>query len=303
MLALRTYAQRVSQTPGEVLLNLGKGDASPDAGLFPARAVAALASFGSRLIGWREEAEQMPPVYLMDRILEDIGYQMHLDDGSDEGQERWENVLELRRLAAEFQDLGLDAFLERVALVSDQDTIETSSNVPTLLTLHAAKGLEFRHVFIVGLTDGTLPHSRSFEDPDAMQEERRLLYVGITRAKDRLYLVYAQNRSAYGYAEPVEPSRLLDDIPEGLLEESQAMRSLRRPVGLDTDRWQERSKSAAPVVQQRFHPGMRVFHPTWSEGMVLNSRLQDDDEIVDIFFEKVGLKKVAASLARLEIKG
>jgi DNA helicase-2/ATP-dependent DNA helicase PcrA len=302
MLALRTYAQRLGQTPGEVLLKFGKGDTPPDAALFPGRAIAALTAFGTRLTGWREDTDQMPPVYLMDRILEDIGYQNYLDDGSEEGQERWENVLELRRLAAEFQELGLDAFLERVALVSDQDTIETSANVPTLLTLHAAKGLEFRHVFIVGLTDGTLPHSRSFEDPDAMQEERRLFYVGITRAKDRLYLVYAQNRSAYGYAEPVEPSRMLDDIPAGLLEESQAMRSIRRPAGMEAERWQAAGKGAAPVLQPRYHPGMRVFHPTWSEGMVLNSRIQDDDEIVDIFFEEVGLKRVAASLARLEIR-
>jgi DNA helicase-2/ATP-dependent DNA helicase PcrA len=302
LLALRTYAQRLGKTPGEVLLSLGKGDTPPDVEQFPGRAVVALTAFGKCLVGWQEDTDQMPPVYLMDRILEDIGYQNYLDDGSEEGQERWENVLELRRLAAEFQELGLDAFLERVALVSDQDTIETSANVPTLLTLHAAKGLEFRHVFIVGLTDGTLPHSRSFEDPDAMQEERRLFYVGITRAKDRLYLVYAQNRSAYGYAEPVEPSRMLDDIPAGLLEESQAMRSIRRPAGMEAERWQAAGKGAAPVLQPRYHPGMRVFHPTWSEGMVLNSRIQDDDEIVDIFFEEVGLKRVAASLARLEIR-
>lgn len=301
ILALRTCAQKLGQTPGEILLNLGKGGSLPDAELFPARSVTALTSFGSRLNRWREEAEQISPVYLMDRVLQDIDYQMYLDDGSEEGQERWENVLELRRLAAEFQELGLDAFLERVALVSDQDTIETSANVPTLLTLHAAKGLEFRQVFIVGLVDGTLPHNRSFEDPDAMQEERRLFYVGITRAKDRLYLVYAQNRSAYGYAEPVEPSRLLDDIPEGLLEETQAMRSLRRPVGLDVERWEGANK-AAPVIQQRYHPGMRVFHPLWSEGMVLNSRIQDDDEIVDVFFEGVGLKHLSAGIAKLEIR-
>ena len=104
-------------------------------------------------------------------------------------------MLELRRLAAEYQDQGLEAFLEQVALVSDQDTLKATAKAPTLLTLHAAKGLEFPVVFIVGLNDGTLPHSRSFDDPEAMMEERRLLYVGITRAKDRLYLIYSQNRS------------------------------------------------------------------------------------------------------------
>ncbi len=118
---------------------------------------------------------------LLDRILDETDYHSYIDDGTDEGTDRWENVMELRRLAAEYQERSLTEFLENVALVSDQDTLEAGANVPTLLTLHAAKGLEFPIVFIVGLNDGTLPHSRSFEDPEAMQEERRLLYVGITR--------------------------------------------------------------------------------------------------------------------------
>ena len=163
----------------------------------------------------------------MDRIIDDTDYHGYIDDGTDEGNDRWENVMELRRLAAEYQDRTVSEFLENIALVSDQDTIETSANVPTLLTLHAAKGLEFPVVFIAGLNEGTLPHSRSFDDPEAMQEERRLLYVGITRAKDRLYLVYAQNRSAFGYPEPVEPSRFLSDIPDNLLDETSSMRTMR----------------------------------------------------------------------------
>jgi DNA helicase-2/ATP-dependent DNA helicase PcrA len=264
----------------------------------------ALANFGGRLAQWREISRELPPVFLMDRILEDIEYQSYLDDGTEEGRERWENVLELRRLAVEYQEQGLDAFLEQVALVSDQDTIESSASVPTLLTLHAAKGLEFSQVFIVGLNDGTLPHNRSMEDPDAMQEERRLFYVGITRAKNRLFLVYSQSRSTFGYSEPVEPSRFLDDIPVSLLEEAQAGRLPRRngAPAAGVDRWQPSGGGSAPVVQMRFHPGMRVRHPVFEDGMVLNSRIQDDDEIVDIFFENVGLKRIAASLARLEIR-
>jgi DNA helicase-2/ATP-dependent DNA helicase PcrA len=213
--------------------------------------------------------------------------------------------MELRRLASEFQEEGLEAFLEQVALVSDQDTLEAGANVPTLLTLHAAKGLEYPVVFIVGLNDGTLPHSRSFDDPEAMQEERRLLYVGITRAKDRLYLVYAQNRSSYGYGEPSIPSRFIEDIPVELLDETQparAPRQARTVTGSRPERWHAPGKPAASAIQQRYQPGLRVLHNVWGEGMVLNSRLQDDDEIVDIFFENVGLKRVAASLAKLEIK-
>ena len=107
------------------------------------------------------------------------------DDGTDEGKEHWENVVELQRLADEYEERTLSEFLENVALVSDQDTI-SEGNVPTLLTLHAAKGLEFGVVFIVGLDDGILPHSRSFDEPEEMEEERRLFYVAITRAEEFL---------------------------------------------------------------------------------------------------------------------
>ncbi len=175
----------------------------------------------------------------MDRILEDIDYHSYIDDGTDEGRDRWDNVMELRRLAADYQEQGISSFLEQVALVSDQDTLEASANVPTLLTLHAAKGLEFPVVFIVGLNDGTLPHSRSFEDPEAMMEERRLLYVGITRAMDLLYLVYSQNRSSFGYAEPAEPSRFLRDLPAALLNTTQPPRTRRTSLVEDrSDRWE-----------------------------------------------------------------
>jgi DNA helicase-2/ATP-dependent DNA helicase PcrA len=254
----------------------------------------------------------------MDRILEDVDYHSFIDDGTDEGHDRWDNVLELRRLAAEYQEQGLEAFLERVALVSDQDTLEDNAGVPTLLTLHAAKGLEFPVVFITGLNDGTLPHSRSFDDPEAMLEERRLFYVGITRARDHLVLVYAQNRSAFGYTEPVDPSRYLDDIPLALIYEEQSGPSRKRPMkeaAYHPERWSTpddfthtRRKSTANITRSQapdqltYSAGMHVQHPTWGEGMVLNSRIQDGDEIVDIFFKDVGLKRVAASLARLEIK-
>jgi DNA helicase-2/ATP-dependent DNA helicase PcrA len=180
--------------------------------------------------------------------------------------------------------------------------LEESSNVPTLQTLHAAKGLEFPVVFIVGLNDGTLPHARSFDDPEAMQEERRLFYVGITRSKDRLYLTVPLNRSSYGYAEPTVESRFVRDIPADLLLGTGLVRR-RSSVPQDrTPRWETPAFQSAPVLQPKYRPGARVNHPVWGEGMVLNSRIQDDDEIVDIFFEQVGLKRVAASLAKLETK-
>ncbi len=309
-ITLRTEAQKAGISSGKLLLELGSQPESPYQAAFSGRAGGALSAFGKQVAGWAALKDEFPPLALMDRIIEDTDYRTYIDDGSDEGHERWENILELRRLAFEFQEQGLEAFLEQVALVSDQDTLDAGANVPTLLTLHAAKGLEFPVVFITGLNDGTLPHSRSFEDPEGMMEERRLFYVGITRAEDRLYLLYSQTRSSYGYPEPVEPSRFLSDIPYSLLNEIQQPRTraarASSSVAARPERWQTPDKSssrtAAAEPQQRYQPGMRVRHPTWGDGMVLNVRLQSDDEIVDVFFEEVGLKRLAASLAHLEIQ-
>jgi len=317
-LSLRTQAQKENLSPGMMLIELRRGAFPEYLEAAGGRAKMALFNFGSLLASWIGQKEGLPPLALMDRILEETDYHSYIDDGSDEGHDRWDNVLELRRVAAEHSDL--EAFLEQVALVSDQDTLQANANAPTLLTLHAAKGLEFPVVFITGLNDGVLPHNRSFDDPEAMQEERRLFYVGITRAKDHLFLTLAQNRSSYGYGEPVSPSRYLDDIPYDLIEESKPARPQRsssRPIDYRPERWETgggkayhsgstRSNSPdrqeRPIIQQQFAPGMHVLHPVWGEGMVLNSRLQDGDEIVDVHFVDLGLKRLAASLARLEIK-
>jgi len=305
---LRTQAQQRGVSPGEYLCNLSLQTDSESNDELAGRARKVLENFSKLLTHWKGKKSQLSPLALMDQILEDTGYHSYIDDGTDEGNDRWENVMELRRLASEFQDSTLEAFLERVALVSDQDTLDSSSNAPTLLTLHAAKGLEFRVVFITGLNDGTLTHSRSFDDPEAMMEERRLLYVGITRAKDRLYLLYSQNRSAYGYSEPVEASRFVWDIPEELVTSVHPIQPRRRvgkQVPSRPERWSfSESTDSDPraTTHPSYHAGMRVIHPTWGDGMILNSRLQDNDEIVDIFFENVGLKRVVASIAQLEIK-
>jgi DNA helicase-2/ATP-dependent DNA helicase PcrA len=214
----------------------------------------------------------------------------------------------LRRLTQEYTARTLEEFLQDVALISDQDTI-SDHNVPTLLTLHAAKGLEFGAVFIVGLDDGILPHSRSFDEPEEMEEERRLFYVGITRAKDRLYLLRAVHRGGRGFTEETYPSRFLDDLPEDILvgksrtghglhgrtHETQ-WQTLGQEMGAKPNPWQ-----SASVIEVKFRAGTRVRHPVWDEGIVLTSRLQDGDEIVDVVFESVGIKRLAASLANLTI--
>ena len=211
----------------------------------------------------------------------------------------WENVIEFQRLAREYRDRSLTDFLENIALVSDQDTVDTDANAVTLLTLHAAKGLEFPVVFIVGLNEGTLPHFRSFEDEEEMQEECRLLYVGVTRAMDRLYLLHTLKRYSYGYSEPAAPSRFLDDIPFTLLDDDRPTVPNHRTH--PSTEW-DTATSPTPIKERAYQPGMKVDHNLWGEGLVLKSVLEEDDEIVDVFFESVGLKRLAASIAKLEVK-
>ena len=299
LLALHTIARQVGSTPGAVLLDLARGSDSPFWAAFSGRAALPLSDFGGLLATWRGNAAILTVSELFDRILSDINYKDYIDDQSEEGIDRWENVQELRRLAIEYDTRSLDEFLENVALVSDQDTLSEGQNAPTLLTLHAAKGLEFGAVFIVGLDDGILPHSRSYDDPEQLDEERRLFYVGITRAKDKLYLVRALQRGGRGYSEPTEPSRFLEDIPPNLLD-GRARGGHRSSYRSRAETWTAPSTPApAPIKQARFRAGMRVRHPIWGEGIVLESRLQSDDETVDVVFESVGIKRLAASLANL----
>ncbi len=301
---LRTYAQSLNCSPGDVLLELGVSAESEHWDSLPNRVGTALSQFGKLLSSWCSLKSELSPLELMDQIIKDIAYRSYIDDGGDEGAERWENVMEFRRLAAEYGDKSLIAFLEDVALVSDQDTLDASANVPTLMTLHAAKGLEFPVVFIVGLNDGTLPHIRSFDDPEAMQEERRLLYVGITRAEDALYLLHSLNRYNFGYSEPAEPSRYLDDIPMSLIDDDFSGRKAGRSRSsiFRPERW-ESPLDSIQEIEQQYAPGMQVGHPTWGDGMVLNSKIEDNEEVVDVFFEDIGLKRLVASLAKLTVRG
>lgn len=301
---LRTQAQQLDLTPGKLLIKLAEPD-SPHHERFSNRADRVLTKFGEKLKTWNEEFSELPPVEIVDRVLEETNYRSYLDDGTDEGRDRWENVMELRRLSSEYQTIGLTQFLEDIALVSDQDTIEDDVQAPTLLTLHSAKGLEFSRVFIIGLNDGVLPHKRSFEDPEEMQEERRLFYVGITRAKDQLYLSHALNQYTYGYMEPSEPSRYYRDIPPDLREEGgqNGLGEYQTRTEKTIQGWRERQQEqeAREPLEKRYRPGQRVGHPKWGEGMVLNSKIQDDDEVVDVYFDQEGLKKLIASLANLTI--
>jgi len=297
---LNMVARQNTLQPGEVLLDLARGADSPYWSSFTGRAAVSLADMGGMVGTWRIAAQTLTIAELFDRIVSDIGYKEYIDDDTEEGTDRWENVLELKRLAEEYSMRTMDEFLENIALISDQDTI-IEGNVPTLLTLHAAKGLEFGAVFIVGLDDGILPHSRSFDEPEQMEEERRLFYVGITRAKDKLYLVRSIQRGGRHMLEETYPSRFMDDVPEKLLAGRTRTGRAFRGAPIET-KWALHTKNqSASTLESKFRAGTRIRHATWGEGIVLDSRIQDDDEIVDVVFESVGIKRLSASLANLKI--
>ncbi|MGZ8528731.1 MAG: ATP-dependent helicase, partial [Candidatus Limnocylindrales bacterium] len=181
----------------------------------------ALADFVAFVRAMRSRIGVLPLPELLDAVLERSGYRAMLADGSEEGEDRWNNLLELRSVTTRYDDLepedALDRLLEETALVADQDAYEGEADAVTLITLHAAKGLEFPVVFISGLEEGVFPHSRALDDERELEEERRLAYVGITRAKRRLYLSHAWRRTTWGVGGASVPSRFLLEIPAELM--------------------------------------------------------------------------------------
>jgi DNA helicase-2/ATP-dependent DNA helicase PcrA len=209
----------------QALEAIGEGTAPDLAG----RARSSIADFVALVRRLRSRVGVLPLPELLDDVLERSGYRAMLADGSEEGEERWANLLELREVTTRYDDLSaddaLDRLLEETALVADQDSYESDADKLSLITLHAAKGLEFDVVFIAGLEEGLFPTGRAIEaesgfspDPRAMEEERRLAYVGMTRARQRLYLSHAWQRATRRTGSwMAEPSRFLLEIPPGLM--------------------------------------------------------------------------------------
>lgn len=269
------------------------------------RARAALADFAGILENLISQSQELSLVELIDYTLNRTGYGPWVQDGTPEGEERWENIQELRTVAREYQDLepraALAALLERVALVSDVDALDDTVEAATLITLHAAKGLEFGTVFILGMEEGVLPHIRSFDEPEQMEEERRLCYVGITRAKERLYLVRALRRTLFGSSSPNPPSRFLRDIPPSLIEQRRSGHGL---VADPNSRWRPGPGGAPaaprPGSSSSLVPGDRVRHAKFGEGVVVSCVPSGGDQEVAVAFEGLGIKRLLLSFAPLE---
>jgi DNA helicase-2/ATP-dependent DNA helicase PcrA len=291
-----------------------------DEAKLPARAQQALARFRETIETLRQEGTAAgggarPPLglrALVERVLELSGYGAALArEDSQESQDRLENLAELIGAAADFETRepagGLAGFLDRAALLSETDRM--SDDVPVLLmTLHAAKGLEFESVFVVGLEEGLLPHSRSLADTFGLEEERRLAYVGMTRARDALHLSWARSRQVFGQRRLTEKSRFIEEVPEELLEKSGgAFAAHGRPK--EKPPWaRERfpapaGDSPAPALEDAgaIRPGVRVRHPLFGVGTVLRREGDGDDFKVTVSFPGVGAKKLVARYAGLEL--
>jgi DNA helicase-2/ATP-dependent DNA helicase PcrA len=277
----------------------------------PKAALGPLDGFLRQLKSLRAAAGAMRPSELVDLVIEIAGLKAYYDDGTPQGEARIENLAELHGLAEEYDGHepaeALDEFLSDVALTSDVDTYEGGEDSLTLITLHMVKGLEFPVVFMVGLEEGLLPHQRALEEGDrAIEEERRLCYVGITRARDRLYLSCAFRRHLFGQAAAGMPSRFLGDIPQALISAPREGRIPAPPprpsAGAYRERFMERSAAPAPAPPpvQRFKEGNRIRHPTFGEGVVIKSTLTRTDEELVVKFDRAGLKILSAGLAPLE---
>jgi len=280
-----TTIARLSQFAHERGMTLGQvmGHVDQAEGIMP-RAKSALVSFGERIQSLRQK--NLSASEAISEVIERFSLEKWYRDGSEEGEMRFENILELKTVAHRFDGIerSLDAFLEEVALIADVDSLESSDKI-TLMTLHASKGLEFPVVFLPGMEEGILPHSRSLTDPDALEEERRLMYVGMTRAEEKLILLRARTRFVFGDYQHNPASRFLEEIPENCLQSSS-----------DSSSNDGYSYSTSEDIEYDFAAGDTVSHSIFGQGEVL---LLEGD-LITIAFENGETKKLALSVAPLE---
>lgn len=226
---------------------------------------------------------------MLEALVKRIGYYKYIDDGTIQGESRIENVKELITVAKGYADLGVSGFLEEVALVSEIENNNSAEDAVSLMTLHSAKGLEFPVVFMIGMEEGIFPHSRALFDKSEMEEERRLAYVGMTRAKEELFLVYATSRALYGNLQYNPPSQFIGDagvVKIGTQENPNAFNSQ-----VNTS-----PKNNEPRYQLELNPGDGVRHSVFGLGKVEHV----DGDIVSVRFSNKNVVKLNTAFAPIE---
>ena len=267
-----------------------------------------LEEFGILIFTLVSEMENRTVLDILESILDRTGYLAQLEESTDpQDQARAENIGELLSVAKDFQDTNpsgtVEDFLEQVALVNDVDSFEQEEAKVTLMTLHAAKGLEFPIVFLCGLEEGLFPHSRTLMNPEEIEEERRLAYVGITRAEKELYISNATTRTVFGRTSSYLPSRFIDEIPEELVDGLRAKRKV--PDDIKRHVPQHMSVTSRPVTKPivrneviaDWKVGDTAIHSKWGNGKVINVTGEGAGMKLTIEFPTQGVRVVMAKFA------
>ncbi|WP_017316732.1 DNA helicase PcrA [Mastigocladopsis repens] len=267
------------------------------------RSAKAVNSFAQMIRNLQEQMETVPVSELVQGVLEDSGYIKDLQTQStDEAEDRLQNVQELFNAVLQFEeendDVTLQAFLASTALSSDLDNLKEGQTAVSLLTLHASKGLEFPVVFLVGMEQGLFPNYRSMNDPAALEEERRLCYVGITRAQERLYLTHARERRLYGTREPAMRSQFLDELPEELLmtRHRNTVAYTKGAGGSSSQRTTQRKQGTA----ESWQVGEKVLHKIFGVGEITHIFGAGNKVSLAIKFDSLGQKIIDPRVAQLQ---
>ena len=300
---LSTWARSQGLSLYGAIRELAEQSGEEQKALFSPRTTRLLTDFHKMIIKLRALSISLKLIDFFDRVIERTGLKEYVI-ASPGGEDRWDNILELRGVAQDYNELppgeALPSFLEGVTLVSDVDGLKEDTDTVTLITLHQAKGLEFPVVFIVGMEEGILPHIRSFDDPAQMEEERRLCYVGITRAKRRVYLVRAFRRNMMGSSNVNAPSRFLKDIPTELITGSTPWKTAGTRVSQKAYEWEAEPAICEDQTLPELKAGDAVRHAQFGEGIIISAHPVRGDMEAIVAFKGVGVKKLLLSFARLE---
>ena len=310
---LEQISSDLGENPVEVMKNAE--DLAPIAKR--AKQLTSLADMFERL---SELSQSLPLEDLLDELLDVSGYSAYLETQGDEGVARLENIAELKTTMAQYEEENeepsLSGFLEQISLFTDIDTLDQEQDYVALMTMHSAKGLEFPTVFVVGMEENLFPSSRSLESEEDIEEERRLAYVAMTRAKKKLILTRAGERMLYGHTDRNRKSRFLRELPTDCIEKQQeqglssmysssqganefgTVRSMTLKQQLELKR-SEKSTSSNTGTGLTFASGDRIKHKIFGEGTVLNATPMGNDTLLEIAFDSKGTKKIMANYAKI----
>ena len=285
-------------------------------GSFSKRVLAGINSFLNVVVKYIKDKEQYPVTEIIKNVLDETGYIKELEkENTIEARTRIENLQEFISVAMEFEmnseTKSLEEFLATISLSSDIDNLEEDQDTVVLMTLHSAKGLEFPVVFMVGMEEGIFPGARSLMDDTELEEERRLCYVGITRAKEQLYLTHAFMRTLYGRTNVNPISRFIDEIPLDLIENGEknikvAKKGINKSnIGNNLNRPIEfaKKKAANKVDSSEVKPGTKVEHKVFGTGTVISIKGSGEKSELTIAFDKKGVKKLMLGMAPIDIIG